>query len=1853
MRFLNWISVLANGAGAAKNDKASGSDFLENTVVKALVGFGSKLWNWFMTFFVKIVQFMLRIVDFFQFFVGKLAGIDTWSTKNNVGRVSLTDTDVIFRFLLSDQVIKILTAIFGLAIVLLIIFTIIAIVKTDYAAAVDADGKADGSKRGVLKKAGRSLFVMFIVPFVLIFGILSSNAILASLSNAIKGGTTQSLGGQIFTASSYEANMYRKYAENGNRIFVDYGSEVLRTVYEPEKGSDALGGLVDVKMNGKDARIFVAPMGYSAISTESNFDTSWGSFKTFFTSKANSYNEAGCAYFKVETVNYTVASEEEAIRKFRSEKGNDCILGSVEKAGEGSYNVEYYQTAGMLKFMSNYSTSGVGSSSGWVKAEYHALGANGAYATNGVALGNMPSASGEFKIGEYDYIVLPELTVDGKAQKYVGNSGVPVSMYALGYMGDSKDDNNIIGCVYASWKYNKYFKENMASGRFEDYVTTVAMGSTTMLSGATRDDLSVIYNSANSHGKEGLFAPIADEYYVMADFIDWAVEYGVQFYFVNSNNNLIKWQKDLSAGISTEVETKYLTGISTGTTIDNVSGFVVEYDSGVNRYYGTADRLKSGVNSTNGWAANEVDGSTFIVCTKVGDYYVPITQASSRAKGFVSSYLNSTYRGPIVARGLFSSGWNDGDGVPTYIAIRDQKVESVAYYGIDKNNLGGCLADRKDNIDGSLTGYQAASGTLCAYNTKGELVANAEKIAFTHIKVDDIYVTDGVQYIKLHFYRSKVENPVSDDDYSYVFSATVLGKKSSVSAHSLTAASTAGNSDNVYTSNLFDTSTTFVVGGSNYPTVPNDNKVLEATIDYIYFIRGSIDKRLVLDFAIGFNGLKAADQYSAFYARFHLTTMFETELSTVYNLTSGSATLDYNFVEKDGIGMSYLYRAGDLNIIILTFASVLIFTVLGQAVWGLIKRILEITMLFVIYPGVASTIPLSDDRFKNWSSSVVKKVFAAYGVVLGLNLFFVLLPVVREATDIFKTEDIPAALAGKSLFGNADFLNRVVYIMFVLVLFTMIKSLPSLIANFVGGEEAASEGAKVQKDVKETTARVGNVMSGKAAWDAGKNAMQLAGNFIPGKPLVDKTVAWGKKKWDDAKSKRLEDKAKKADKGDSREVDEEKKKLDEKIAERRKEREDDSARADGAPDPTAGLGAGGGPDVPPVAGGRTGSGSDDVKADGIPDAGAGSTGGSEVPPIAGGATDTTLGAGAGDVKRLPVDLTFDKISDIYRKVSAAGDKGVRLSKEEKMYLDSLGLSYRGKGKIVDKDGNEVWESRAREKFGDMKRAELDERIKSIAGDLDRTMESGLSSDIDGLRADADKLREDTRADAEKLKSDLEKKLDDVDIKADETMSEVLGTKSILAQNKMGFESSDEFKEKKAQEEKDLKKNHPEEYYQQKALEQSAEWAEKHGDKTNIFQKTLMAFGGGKLVEDFKNMRMQHYTDTRVKRAINKGQRERRRTERWADRKSSMINYWGKHYKEFGHAFKFGFGKKGADNEAAGVITKRYKAALKAGKISKGVVKIAGLPITAIKWMATNYKGSKNKLQELKRANVSGIVSREVKHFAAVSGVTMTQMDGLSTNERRRAMTGKLTQKEQKAIVEQFRKDHSLDSKAKLSKAQKTELDNAIKRAQIKKAKDYRSRVAADLGDEGLKMIVSRMKNLRPLKKVRVRNESGNIEKLDSYRKEQKRNIKNALNTKEAQEMIKNAAKGMKSITKKNIKAEARAKTADSTTNKQVEAAVLKKNEAVVAATQKHLEALIADNNKKLAAATRTAGVQAEALKKAQKQLNSMSKKLSQFEKAMRDGDLNAMDKINNLSRRVNGLSGRKHDDDSSDEGGDE
>lgn len=154
---------------------------------------------------------------------------------------------------------------------------------------------------------------------------------------------------------------------------------------------------------------------------------------------------------------------------------------------------------------------------------------------------------------------------------------------------------------------------------------------------------------------------------------------------------------------------------------------------------------------------------------------------------------------------------------------------------------------------------------------------------------------------------------------------------------------------------------------------------------------------------------------------------------------------------------------------------------------AMMKRAIELTMLMVVSPAVVAVTPLDGGGMqKRWRENFIKKTLSAYGAVVGVNLLFIILPIIRNVN-----------------FFNIPIVDTIVQLLFTIVGLTCIKDFMKMMSELVGGEDAQSIGADVNKKMADTAMKVGSVAASVAMPAAGalKGMMTKSLGGLAGKGL--------------------------------------------------------------------------------------------------------------------------------------------------------------------------------------------------------------------------------------------------------------------------------------------------------------------------------------------------------------------------------------------------------------------------------------------------------------------------------------------------------------------------------------------------------------------------------------------------------------------------------------------------------------------------------------------------------------------------------------------------------------------------------
>ena len=219
MSFVNLFSTLATFVcgQSLKPDNVGFINHLGSMLGNFFAGIGQAI----CVGFYFVCKWMLAVVDFLQYFIQKLIGLDYWLKTGKKTIKGATDNDMLFKFLYNDMVQKVFRAMTAVFVVLLIIFTVVAIIRQEWGYITGGNfGDGKNSKNAIILKSLKAIALVLVFPMMLIIGVISSNAILASLVNALNIDMASTFGGSIFSIAAQTGSRYRIYADGNKRSAV-------------------------------------------------------------------------------------------------------------------------------------------------------------------------------------------------------------------------------------------------------------------------------------------------------------------------------------------------------------------------------------------------------------------------------------------------------------------------------------------------------------------------------------------------------------------------------------------------------------------------------------------------------------------------------------------------------------------------------------------------------------------------------------------------------------------------------------------------------------------------------------------------------------------------------------------------------------------------------------------------------------------------------------------------------------------------------------------------------------------------------------------------------------------------------------------------------------------------------------------------------------------------------------------------------------------------------------------------------------------------------------------------------------------------------------------------------------------------------------------------------------------------------------------------------------------------------------------------------------------------------------------------------------------------------------------------
>ncbi len=203
--------------------------------------------NLLLSMLYNLVKVILYIVDFTVGLFKALAGIDAVKYNGkSFGGLSSGEaySDLLFAFLTDSTVQGTFFTLLGFSVVLLVIFTIVAMVKSEFT--MDPGSAAKGP---ILSRSFKALAQFFMVPIFVLLGVVTANG-LTRVVYRLYQANAPSITAYCFKVGAYTANRARNDEKFALFLSNGYYLQTGQENYFAGKSGDELADLIDMYMTG-------------------------------------------------------------------------------------------------------------------------------------------------------------------------------------------------------------------------------------------------------------------------------------------------------------------------------------------------------------------------------------------------------------------------------------------------------------------------------------------------------------------------------------------------------------------------------------------------------------------------------------------------------------------------------------------------------------------------------------------------------------------------------------------------------------------------------------------------------------------------------------------------------------------------------------------------------------------------------------------------------------------------------------------------------------------------------------------------------------------------------------------------------------------------------------------------------------------------------------------------------------------------------------------------------------------------------------------------------------------------------------------------------------------------------------------------------------------------------------------------------------------------------------------------------------------------------------------------------------------------------------------------------------------
>lgn len=192
----------------------------------------------------------------------------------------------------------------------------------------------------------------------------------------------------------------------------------------------------------------------------------------------------------------------------------------------------------------------------------------------------------------------------------------------------------------------------------------------------------------------------------------------------------------------------------------------------------------------------------------------------------------------------------------------------------------------------------------------------------------------------------------------------------------------------------------------------------------------------------------------------------------------------FNFYSLENVSTYYDYSR--INYLLLIFGACFLIKTLYFTCFGMIVRLYQCGMLFIISPAVIGMTPINESGLGKWRSDFIGSAISAYGVVMAVNIYLVLVSVLLGIEFDFSTSTY--------YFLGASLMEALLKCIIIIGGAIYIEKFSGQIGGYFGAKDALAQGKDLEKGVKDQAKKaVGTaVQVGKMATGVGGAAISGA-----------------------------------------------------------------------------------------------------------------------------------------------------------------------------------------------------------------------------------------------------------------------------------------------------------------------------------------------------------------------------------------------------------------------------------------------------------------------------------------------------------------------------------------------------------------------------------------------------------------------------------------------------------------------------------------------------------------------------------------------------------------------------------------